>query len=236
MATPGFYGAPGRLIPIEQKIELTKLINEKESRRYVVPVTMFLGVQYGSALAMVAASGYWDTNADKVVELYNQELQVAGQAIPILGKLQVSIVEKNTVKVAVVAEDKEVDAITYQFTEKQVADPELFKQTIDRTEYERYVNALTEEEVRLILGEATRGYANFLGMTTPKHIMAILKHASRLASVDIGEYLQTIRGSVDKWETNLKTAAEVWGKMINKVVAPAIEFAYRKTILVARNF
>ncbi|MEM4619803.1 MAG: hypothetical protein QW607_06265 [Desulfurococcaceae archaeon] len=86
--------------------------------------------------------------------------------------------------------------------------------------YARYTQTLTAEDWNAIRETAVRGYQSFIGeAVSPKHRMAVIKHAIGLGSVDPEYYLQRIRESVEKYKMGYEMAKMKFDRKQNVVIA-----------------
>jgi hypothetical protein len=82
-----------------------------------------------------------------------------------------------------------------------------------------YPELLSETDVRLILGLATEGYGRFVlgDNPTPRQQLAAIKHRLKITAVDPTQYIERLRGAVEKYGIGYELGVEKYSYVIRWV-------------------
>jgi len=231
-----------RLITIKEKTELTQYIQTKPYLRVLIPaiigsVTEFTFVAAIGSLALKQATvteGEFNDLLNRTRDDINGRLNAIATRIWYEG---VNIVQGQYAVLNVYiqrADGRVTWASLKNYTFDPYPDVEWVKQNyaqsaeIAKSRWQEYVATLTAEEADAILDAAVSGYKQFMSGGQSKHVLAALKHAMRLGTVDRQIYVQKLQEAVQRYRLDSEKYGEIMGvvlRALDATVKLIVDFA-----------
>jgi hypothetical protein len=204
-ATPTY---PVRALPIDERLILTQYkMYKPQFAPYLAAIQAVMNrfiVPY-AFIAMAYTRGTYD---DALVDLYttkaSESITQALNPFDVNFTIEWDEVTGGLVLDFTARKGTATAATSHEITGRGPDFGPLYEESKDiaKVRWEAYTQLLEEEHVREILRLAGMGYERFMLDDTPtaRHLMAVFKHKLKLAAVDPEQYLERIRGAVEKYE------------------------------------
>ncbi len=199
---------PVRAIPLDERLVTTyiKMIKPQYApylaaiqavmNRYIVPYAYLALAEANDRPVEDYLERYTNTANSKINEalaIFGVNFQVTPE--PISGGLKLDFTARKGGNTA---------ETSHEITGRGPDFGPVYAQSMDiaKVRWASYTRLVTEDHVREILKLAGMGYEVFMteGSPTARQVMAVLKHQMKLSAVDPQEYINRLRGAVDKYE------------------------------------
>lgn len=230
------------LIPPAKRYELRALILSKPEGRYIAPAAQAIGNRIGSVFATLSLANMQHyilppIELKQLTEALKAEadeaLRYAAGIVTDFNLTQTP--GKPLVVETTVQRDAGVVKFTYTFEPVQYDFSANWAemQSIAKARWERFVKALTDEDVKAILDLAARGYQRFLTGDSVAEQKARIKHLIAMGRLKLMPEYYKQRLDPQKYEAGYAGSADKYKEFTRNIALPAIlyGFEYAKAVI-----
>lgn len=230
------------LISPAKRYELTALLMEKPQYRYIVPTAQSVGNMVGSVLATLSWAnrmGYTLPSNEFATLLRvlssdaNEALSVVGVTVSLSGQQNTGAPLQVT---TTVEKGERTEQFSYTFNAVQADFSGHYSEmsAIASARYARYIEQLTNEDIKAIIELAKIGYAQFLTGDSAKEQKARIKHLIAMERLKANPEYYKNRLNAEYYATGYEQKVMKFKEASQNISLPAILFGFEFTKAVVK--
>lgn len=233
--------APEVLIPPAKRYELEVLVRVKPQARYIVPAAQAVGNRIGGVLAALSWANRQnytlpEDELKQLMDALKSEADRALEPIGVTSRFEATQTAGSPLTVVTtVSRDMSSTSFTFTFSPAQLDFSQTWSEmkSTARTRWERYINALTDGDIRVIFELAKLGYSAFLTGDSAAEQKARIKHAIAMERIKAVPEWYRQRLDPQKFEAGYGAGAEKYRDATLNIAFPAIlyGFEYAKAVV-----